>query len=167
MSQIQRYGEEYDGVIPGAPAIRYAQQQVQHLFSNVVEQTLDYYPSSCELQRIVNETISFCDPLDGKTDGVVSRTDLCKLKFNINSTIGLPYSCAASNTSSPMPGSIPVYTPAVNGTVTPQAVAAHTSPTSPPQHLRTQKQHTTLSRMPTTSASPASVANLSPGSFRK
>jgi tannase len=71
----------------------------------------------------VNETIPFCDPLDGKTDGVVSRTDLCKLKFNINSTIGLPYSCATSNTSSLMPGSIPVYTPAANGTVTPQAVA--------------------------------------------
>lgn len=28
MSQIQRYGDEYDGAITGAPAFRYGQQQV-------------------------------------------------------------------------------------------------------------------------------------------
>lgn len=99
-SQVQRYGEEYDGVIPGAPAMRYAQQQVQHLFSNVVEQTLNYYPSSCEFERILNATIEFCDPLDGKTDGVVARTDLCKIHFDLNSTVGLPFSCASSNAQS-------------------------------------------------------------------
>ena len=27
-SQVQRWGEEYDGVIVGAPAFRYAQQQI-------------------------------------------------------------------------------------------------------------------------------------------
>lgn len=41
-SQVQRFGGVYDGGIAGAPAFRYGQQQVQHLFSNVVEQTLDY-----------------------------------------------------------------------------------------------------------------------------
>ncbi|THV46940.1 hypothetical protein BGAL_0347g00020 [Botrytis galanthina] len=96
-SQAQRWGDIYDGIIAGAPAFRYGQQQVNHLFSNVVEQTLDYYPSACELELIINETISNCDGLDGKVDGVVSRTDLCKLHYNINQTIGLPYSCAASS----------------------------------------------------------------------
>lgn len=126
-SQVQRYGEEYDGVIPGAPAFRYAQQQVQHLYANVVEKTLDYYPSSCELNRILNETIAFCDPLDGKTDGVVSRSDLCKLHFNVNSTIGLPYSCAASNGGLGQmgggPGGSTSSTPALNGTVSARAAA--------------------------------------------
>ncbi|TEY54697.1 hypothetical protein BOTCAL_0239g00190 [Botryotinia calthae] len=96
-SQAQRWGDIYDGIIAGAPAFRYGQQQVNHLFSNVVEQTLNYYPSSCELELIVNETISNCDALDGKVDGVVARTDLCKLHYNINQTIGLPYSCAANS----------------------------------------------------------------------
>jgi tannase len=131
-SQIQRYGDEYDGVIPGAPAIRYAQQQVQHLYSNVVEKTLDYYPSACELDRIVNATIAFCDPLDGRTDGVVSRTDLCKLRFNVNSTLGLPYSCAATDQSSlgfsfgrkakRQMGQASSPTPATNGTVSAEAI---------------------------------------------
>ncbi len=95
-SQVQRFGDEWDGAVIGAPAFRYGQQQVNHLYSHVVEQTIGYYPSPCELQTIVNATIAACDPLDGKTDGVVSRTDLCKLNFNINvrtRLIPLPYRC--------------------------------------------------------------------------
>jgi len=61
---------------------------------------LDYFPPPCEMDKIVNMTIAACDPLDGRTDGVVARTDLCKLNFNINSTIGAAYSCAASTGSS-------------------------------------------------------------------
>ncbi|KAJ4356192.1 uncharacterized protein N0V89_004222 [Didymosphaeria variabile] len=94
-SQVQRF-EELDGASVGAPAFRYAHQQIQHLYSNVVENTLDYFPSPCELTAIVNATIKFCDPLDGKSDGVVARSDLCKLKFHANSTVGTSYYCAAS-----------------------------------------------------------------------
>ncbi|KAF2119681.1 Tannase/feruloyl esterase [Lophiotrema nucula] len=117
-SQVQRYPEEYDGVIPGAPAFRFAQQQVQHLYSNVVEQTLDYYPSTCEFDKIANETIKACDSLDGKTDGVVARTDLCILQFNVSSLVGTPYFCTASAGSSPFPGGpAGSPTPVQNGTI--------------------------------------------------
>lgn len=77
---------------------------------------MNYYPPPCELQKIVNETISNCDALDGRVDGVVSRTDLCTMSYNISSTLGLPYSCAASTG---MGGA----TPAQNGTVTAQGIA--------------------------------------------
>lgn len=110
-SQVQRFGDEWDGSIMGAPAFRWSFQQTQHLFSNVVTQTLGYYPSACELEKINNATITACDPLDGKTDGVVSRTDLCALHFDLSSIIGEPYSCAAS-----------LGSPAANGTVTAAAV---------------------------------------------
>ena len=99
-SQVQKWGSVYDGVVAGAPALRYGQQQVNHLTSDVTEQTMDYYPPSCELDKIVNLTIAACDSLDGKTDGVVSRSDLCKINFNVNSTIGEPYYCAASTETS-------------------------------------------------------------------
>ncbi|KFZ11505.1 hypothetical protein V501_04735 [Pseudogymnoascus sp. VKM F-4519 (FW-2642)] len=117
-SQIQRFDDEWDGAITGAPAFRFAHQQIQHLWSNVVEQNLDYYPPSCELDKIINETIAACDPMDGKTDGVVARTDLCKLHFDLNSIIGKPYSCAAAPASRFSPA-----TPAQNGTVTAKGVA--------------------------------------------
>lgn len=100
MSQVQRYGDEYDGVITGAPAFRYGQQQVLHIFSSVVEKVQDYYPPPCALEKIVNATIAACDPLDGRTDGVISRTDLCKLNFNLTSIIGQKYYCAAETSSS-------------------------------------------------------------------
>ena len=126
-SQVQRFGDEWDGAVIGAPAFRFSFQQVQHLYSNVVEQTLGYYPPPCELAQIVNETISACDPLDGKVDGVVARSDLCKLHFNLDTVIGKSYYCAASSGSTGPPkakrqmASAP--TPAQNGTVTSQGVA--------------------------------------------
>ncbi|KAL4734214.1 Tannase/feruloyl esterase [Aspergillus similis] len=139
MSQVQRWGEEYDGAITGAPAFRYAQQQVQHIFSSVVEHTLDYAPPPCELAKIVNATIAACDPLDGRTDGVVSRTDLCMLNFNLTSIIGTPYYCAAETSTSLGFGfskrghhgrnrkrddhSSTSYQPAQNGTVSAKGVA--------------------------------------------
>jgi tannase len=131
MSQVQRWGEEYDGAITGAPAFRYVQQQVNHIFSSVVEQTLDYYPPPCELDMIVNATIAACDTLDRKTDGVVSRTDLCMLHFDLTSIIGKSYYCAAKNSTSlglgfskrAGVGGGSTYQPAQNGTVTAKGIA--------------------------------------------
>lgn len=85
----------------------------------------------------MNLTIAACDPLDGRSDGVVSRTDLCKLNFNLNTTIGEPYYCAAENSTSlgfgfsggakvkrqQTTGSTTSSTPAQNGTVTAEGVA--------------------------------------------
>ncbi|KAF4625137.1 hypothetical protein G7Y89_g13031 [Cudoniella acicularis] len=122
-SQVQRFGDEWDGAITGAPAFRFSHQQTQHLYSGVVEKTIGYYPPPCELAKIVNETIAACDPLDGKTDGVVSRTDLCQLNFNINSTVGKPYYCAATVASQNPFGPGSAAAPAQNGTVSAQAVA--------------------------------------------
>lgn len=124
-SQVQRFSDAFDGAVIGAPAIRYGQQQTNHLYSNVVEQTMDYYPPPCELEKIVNATIEACDPLDGKSDGVISRSDLCQLHFNLNSTIGLPYYCAASESSSLGFGfgKRSTYEPAQNGSVSAEGVA--------------------------------------------
>ncbi|KAL5040920.1 hypothetical protein BDW71DRAFT_192805 [Aspergillus fruticulosus] len=130
MSQVQRYGDQYDGVVVGAPAFRYGQQQVNHLFSSVVEQTLDYYPPPCELAKIANATISACDHLDGRKDGVLSRTDLCQLEFDMTSIIGESYHCDASTSSSlgfnfgkRNDGSTVTTTPEQSGKVTAEGVA--------------------------------------------
>lgn len=137
-SQVQRFWDQFDGATIGAPAFRFAFQQVQcvvfvrntmviqltpfrHLYSNVVEQTMNYYPPPCELEKIMNETITACDPLDGKVDGVVARTDLCTAKYDISATLGLPYYCAASSGGFGGPGG--ASTPAQNGTVSAQGIA--------------------------------------------
>ena len=127
-SQVQRFADQFDGAAIGAPAFRYGQQQVNHLFGNVVEQTLDYYPPSCELDKILNITIAACDGLDGREDGIVSRSDLCKLHFDLDSTVGEPYSCAASGSDGPG-GTLQARqfsqqsTPAQEGCITAEGVA--------------------------------------------
>ncbi|TGO18516.1 hypothetical protein BTUL_0009g00340 [Botrytis tulipae] len=121
-SQVQRYADEWDGAITGAPAMRFAHQQVQHLYSNVVEKTLEYYSPPCELDMIANLTIAACDPMDGKTDGVVARTDLCKLNFDLNSTLGVAYSCAATPASTNPYNPKPAL-PAKNGTISAEGIA--------------------------------------------
>ncbi|KAK3333023.1 Tannase/feruloyl esterase [Cercophora scortea] len=128
-SQLQRFADQFDGAAIGAPAFRFGQQQVNHLTSNVVEQTLNYYPPPCELAKIVSLTIAACDGLDGRVDGVVARSDLCKLHFNINTTLGTPYFCPATTggggfpplTKRQFPPMNP--TPLQNGTITAAGIA--------------------------------------------
>lgn len=117
-SQVQRYENSFDGAVIGAPAFRWSFQQTQLLYPNVVEQTMGYYPPPCELQRIVNETIIHCDPLDGKVDGVVARTDLCYMHYDISTVEGQPYYCPATPA---LPGS--PATPVQQGNVTKEAIA--------------------------------------------
>ncbi|KAL6230985.1 hypothetical protein BDW75DRAFT_248230 [Aspergillus navahoensis] len=116
-SQVQRYADDWDGAAIAAPAFRYGHQQVNHLYPAVVEQTVDYFPPPCELEKIVSLTIAACDALDGKRDGVVARTDLCKLHFNVSSTVGTAYSCPSSSGT---PSSDP--TPPQNGTISQKGV---------------------------------------------
>lgn len=116
-SQAQRFPDQFDGVVAGAPAFRWAQQQVNHLTGNVMQQNMSYYPSICEMEKIMNMTIESCDPLDGKSDGIVSRSEFCLDNLNWDEIEGAPYSCAA--TSASYGGSA---TPAVSGNVSAEAI---------------------------------------------
>lgn len=105
--------------------MRQAFQQPLHVYSTLVEVVQKYAPTSCELSRINSDLVAACDLLDGRADGVVSRTDLCKLHYNVSSSIGNSYSCAAtSGGGNPYaPGNSGGPTPAVNGTVSAEGVA--------------------------------------------
>jgi tannase len=132
-SQAQRFADQFDGLVTGAPAFRFSQLQTNHLSGGVLEETMGYYPPPCELEKIRNLTIAACDSLDGKVDGVVARSDLCKLQFDYKKTIGEPYYCPASAGGGfpgggppgmrrrQVPGGGP--TPEQNGTVTAKGVA--------------------------------------------
>ncbi|KAJ4423133.1 hypothetical protein N0V82_002262 [Gnomoniopsis sp. IMI 355080] len=117
-SQVQRFADQFDGAAIGAPAFRYGQQQVNHLSPAVIQQDIGYTPPPCALETITNLTIAFCDPLDGLTDGVIARSDLCLLQMDFNSTVGKPYSCAATAASA-----FGSAVPAQNGSITAQDAA--------------------------------------------
>lgn len=122
-SQVQRYSNQFDGAAIGAPAFRQSHQQPNHDWPQIFEQSIGYAPNTCALEKIVNETIKACDGLDGKVDGVVARSDLCRLQWNPEDAIGKSYACAASTSFSPITGMMSTSTPAANGTATQQDVA--------------------------------------------
>jgi len=76
LMEIQRFPEDYDGVIVGAPAHRWT-----HHLSGFVwnEQALFNTPgawiSPAKLQAVQAATLSTCDALDGVADGVTEVTD--------------------------------------------------------------------------------------------
>lgn len=119
-SQVQRFADQFDGAAIGAPALRYGQQQVNHLSPAVIQLDIGYTPTACALEKITNLTIAFCDPLDGLADGVIARSDLCLLQFDFNTTIGESYYCAAAAATT-MPAQS--ATPEQNGTITAQDAA--------------------------------------------
>lgn len=110
-------------MVVGAPAFHYNQQQVNLLFANTIEQTIDYFPPTYEVDKIINLTTEASNDLDGKSDGVVSRTDLCKLRFNIGDVVGEPSSCDATESNSGLRNHVvkSAATPAQSGKVTAQA----------------------------------------------
>ncbi|KAK4966580.1 hypothetical protein LTR42_010891 [Elasticomyces elasticus] len=130
-SQVQRYGTQYDGAVIEAPAFRQAFQQPNHIWPQVQQTVAGYVPNTCEMQKLVNDTIDACDALDGRKDGVVGRTDLCTVHYNAISSIGSTYSCATSSGGGGGGEMGPVgasggsgVTPAQNGSITARSVAA-------------------------------------------
>jgi tannase len=59
-SQVQRYADQFDGAAIGAPAFRQSHQQPNHDWPQIYEQSIDYAPNSCALEKIVNETLAAC-----------------------------------------------------------------------------------------------------------
>jgi tannase len=73
---------------------------------------------------IVNETIRQCDVLDGKTDDVVARTELCKTSFNISTVFGKHYKYPAT-AANPITGTL--EQPALHGTARIEAIKVATT----------------------------------------
>lgn len=66
---------------------------------------IKYWPSPCAFAQINRDFIAACDSLDGKTDGIVSRSDLCT--YNASSSIGKTYSnCTLGGMGAPTNGTV-------------------------------------------------------------
>jgi feruloyl esterase len=75
LMEAQRYPEEFDGIIAGAPANNWS-----HLFTGFVwnEQALAQTPiPAAKLPAIQNAVLAACDALDGVKDGVIEDPRAC------------------------------------------------------------------------------------------
>jgi feruloyl esterase len=76
LMEAQRYPDDYDGIIAGAPANYWT-----HLLANSVWNLLalagDGYIPSKKLPAIQSAALAACDALDGVTDGVIENPSRC------------------------------------------------------------------------------------------
>jgi len=77
LMEAQRYPDDYDGIIAGAPA-----NYLTHLFANAVWDLLalrgDAYIPSRKLPAIEAAALAACDALDGANDGIIADPAHCQ-----------------------------------------------------------------------------------------
>lgn len=80
LHEAQRYPDDYNGIIAGAPGHDRIGAHVQLLwrFHALQLDSAGYIPPA-KLQLLATRVTNSCDALDGVTDGLISRPDLCSV----------------------------------------------------------------------------------------
>jgi feruloyl esterase len=97
LMEAARYPDDYDGLLVGAPAVNINTFSMALLAEHAWMHRFNYVPSPCELDVIRRAAIERCDGLDGRTDGIIARQDLCK--FTAQAAVGRKYldTCSAGD----------------------------------------------------------------------
>ena len=86
LMEAQRFPNDYDGIVAGAPNISLPQLLVAHLWPSVLAQEASYLPANCKLTAATTAAIQACDKTDGLKDGIVNDPRTCM--FDARSLIG-------------------------------------------------------------------------------
>ena len=78
LMEVQRYPQDYNGVMSGAPAINWNRLHVQQMWGAVVMNIENNPVPACKQTAATNAAIASCDALDGVTDGVIEDPNRCK-----------------------------------------------------------------------------------------
>jgi pimeloyl-ACP methyl ester carboxylesterase len=74
---VQRFPEEYDGLVIGAPAINWDRFIPSELWPQVVMKGLGAPITNAKLNAVTNAAIASCDARDGVADGVINDPRKC------------------------------------------------------------------------------------------
>ncbi|KAK7994348.1 feruloyl esterase [Apiospora marii] len=88
----QRWPDDYDGFLGGAPAVRGHEIAVA-LAPQARMLELGYAPPACELRELRRLAVERCDGLDGVVDGLVSEPERCFAAFEPRSHVGDEFVC--------------------------------------------------------------------------
>ncbi|EKJ73439.1 hypothetical protein NXS19_011079 [Fusarium pseudograminearum] len=95
IAAAQRYPNDFDGILSGAPAIYWTQYVIAELWPQVVMKESGHYLSACERQAFRNASIKACDKQDSIKDGVI--TDPFNCHFNPSTLVGQNVQCGESS----------------------------------------------------------------------
>jgi feruloyl esterase len=77
LSEVQRYPQDYNGVVSGAPAINWNRFHIQHMWGPVAMNAANNPVAACKLDAATNAAIAACDGIDGVKDGVIEDPKRC------------------------------------------------------------------------------------------
>jgi feruloyl esterase len=78
LMEAQRYPDDYDGIMAGAPAINWPKLHVQQLWGPVLMQNESNPVAPCKLAAISAAALAACDTIDGVEDGVIEDPSRCE-----------------------------------------------------------------------------------------
>jgi pimeloyl-ACP methyl ester carboxylesterase len=91
----QKYPDDFDGILAGAPAIYWDKYVVAEQWPQVVMKEEGYFPSNCELDTVTQAAITACDGIDGVIDGIIDDPSRCT--FDPFSLVGTKISCSGES----------------------------------------------------------------------
>jgi feruloyl esterase len=77
LMEAQRYPEDYNGIVSGAPAINWTRFLPQELWGAVEMNALAHAVAPCKLAAATAAAITACDAIDGVKDGVIEDPKRC------------------------------------------------------------------------------------------
>ena len=77
LMEAQRYPQDYDGVVAGAPAINWTRLHPQQLWGAVLMNAAANPIPACKLEAATAAAIAACDAIDGVKDGVLEDPQQC------------------------------------------------------------------------------------------
>jgi feruloyl esterase len=78
LMEAQRYPQDYDGVVAGAPAINWTRLHPQQLWGPLLMNAAGNSIPACKLEAATAAAIEACDAIDGVKDGVIEDPKRCQ-----------------------------------------------------------------------------------------
>jgi hypothetical protein len=77
LMEVQRYPEDYHGVVAASPAINWTKLHPQQLWGPVLMNAMSNPVAACKLAAATNAVVAACDAIDGVKDGVIEDPKRC------------------------------------------------------------------------------------------
>lgn len=77
LMEAQRYPEDYNGIVAGAPAINWTKFVPQELWGAVIMNAAGDAIPACKLAAATAAAVTACDAMDGVKDGVIEDPNRC------------------------------------------------------------------------------------------
>ncbi len=91
LSEAQRYPEDYNGIVAGAPATNWTKLHIEQMWGNLTMMLTGDFVPQCKLDAATNAAVAACDKIDGVEDGVIE--DPLRCTFDPKELVGKDAGC--------------------------------------------------------------------------